>query len=99
MTTSEQIERIADQFETLLLKEPDLNEAMDSVAEEFERVGLLVSEGYARREDAELFVRDVIRDNDLIMDYLNLREERLRSVGLIRSLDEMMSMLIFQPRE
>ena len=99
MLTLAKVDRIADQFESLLKKEPDPAEAMNKVALEFERVGLLPNETDARTESPEMFVQDAIRDNQLMLDYLSLREHHLKGPDLIRSLDEMMSRMLFQPPE
>ncbi len=99
MLTLAKVDQIADQFESLLRKEPDQAEAMSRVALEFERVALLPSETMARTESPEVFVQDAIRDNQLMLDYLSLREHHLKGPNLIRSLDEMMSRMLFQPSE
>ena len=99
MMTLDKVDQIADQFESLLRKEPDPAEAMSRVALEFERVGLLPNETDARTESLEIFVQDAIRDNQLMLDYLSLRDHLLKGPNLILSLDEMMSRMLFQPRE
>ena len=99
MLTLAKVDRIADQFEILLRKEPSLPQAMSRVALEFEKVGLLPNETDARTESPEIFVQDAIRDNQLMLDYLSLREQHLKSLNLIRSLDELMSRMLFQTPE
>ena len=99
MMTLAKVDRIADQFEILLKKEPDLAEAMSRVALEFEKVGLLPSEADARTEDPEVFVQDAVRDNQLMLDWLAAREQHLKSLDLVRSLDELLARMLFQSPE
>ena len=98
MLTQDNLDQIADLFEVLLRKEPDPAESMNRAALEFERVGLLPSETSARKEHPEVFARDAVRDNQLMLDWLAAREPLLKHLNRIKSLDELLTRMLSQER-
>ena len=92
MLTNQQKDDLADLMETLIEKEPDQAKAMNWVASEFAEVGLILDSEIVRKDEGiPVFVDDLMRDNDLMGDWLNLKAENGLDKPLqIRTLGDLM---------
>ena len=85
--------RLADKTEELLNSDPNRDRSMQELADKFLRNGLLDNADQPRKDSPRMFVRDLIRDNPLVPDWLNLQQEQLQGVNQDKSVSEVLDRL------
>jgi len=94
MRSTRELQKLLGQrIETVITSSENPRSAMDEIAEEATRRGLIISPNDLRRDSPLAFVKDLWLDNPVILDRVNLHRETMREPLQVSELHHVLDLL------